>query len=66
ANMTLLLVALLGQHPATVTWGGLAYNLFWVTLGNIVAGTGFMGLGYWAMSRPAPEPAPVGLASPAE
>jgi nitrite transporter len=53
ANMTLLLIALLGPHPATVTWGGLAYNLFWVTIGNIISGAGIMGLGYWWMSRPA-------------
>ncbi len=68
ANMTLLSVALLGEHPATVTWAGLAYNLFWVTLGNIVAGAGFMGLGYWLMSRPYGEPAAAGLAAldPAE
>ena len=63
ANMTLLLVALLGQHPATVTWGGLVYNLFWVSLGNIVAGAGFMGLGYWLTSRSYVEPAPAALVS---
>jgi nitrite transporter NirC len=55
ANMTLLLIALLGDHPATVTWAGLAYNLVWVTIGNIIAGAGIMGLGYWYMSRPATE-----------
>jgi nitrite transporter NirC len=63
ANMTLLLVALLGEHPDTVTWGGLVYNLFWVSLGNIVAGAGFMGFGYWLMSRPYAERAPVALPS---
>src|SRR5579863_1067908 len=52
ANMTLLLIALLTDHPDTVTWGGFFYNMFWVTLGNIVSGAGFVGLGYWAMSRP--------------
>ena len=51
ANMTLLLIALLGDHPATVTWGGFAWNMAWVTAGNIVSGAGIMGLGYWAMSR---------------
>lgn len=53
ANMTLLLIALLVPHPDTVGWGGLAYNLVWVTAGNIIAGAGIMGLGYWWMSRPA-------------
>ena len=56
ANMTLLLVALLAPHPETVSWGGFAYNLFWVTLGNAVAGALFMAAGYWAASRPASEP----------
>jgi len=52
ANMTLLLIALLGNHPDTVTWGGFAHNLFWVTLGNIVSGAGFMALGYSFASGP--------------
>jgi nitrite transporter len=68
ANMTLLLVALLGAHPQTVTWGGLGYNLFWVSLGNIVSGAGIMGVGYWLMSRPyaAPETAALVSLDPAE
>jgi nitrite transporter NirC len=53
--MTLLLIALLGDHPDTVTWGGLIYNLVWVTVGNIIAGAGIMGLGYWYMSKPKTE-----------
>jgi nitrite transporter NirC len=61
ANMTLLLIALLGEHPDTVTWSGLAYNLFWVSIGNIVAGTGIMALGYWTMSRPSVETVPARL-----
>jgi len=54
---------LLGEHPDTVTWGGLVYNLFWVSLGNIVAGAGFMGVGYWLMSRPYAQPTPLGAAA---
>jgi nitrite transporter NirC len=54
ANMTLLAIALLGDHPAAVSLAGMAYNLFWVTIGNIIAGAGLMGLAYWAASRPAP------------
>ncbi|HUA55584.1 MAG TPA: nitrite transporter NirC [Candidatus Sulfotelmatobacter sp.] len=50
ANMTLLLIALFAEHPATVTYGGLVHNLIWVTLGNIVSGAGFMGVGYWFAS----------------
>ncbi|MGH6975976.1 MAG: formate/nitrite transporter family protein, partial [Stellaceae bacterium] len=52
ANMTLLLIALLSPHADTVTWAGFGWNMLWVTLGNIVAGAGFMALGYWAASRP--------------
>lgn len=60
ANMTLFSIALLGDHPETVTLGGMAYNLFWVSLGNIVAGSVFMAGGYWLASRPSlqPEAAP--------
>lgn len=52
ANMTLLGIALLSEHPDTISIGGLFYNLFWVTLGNIVSGAFIMGVGYWTMSRP--------------
>ncbi len=50
ANMTLFTVSLLGEHPDTVTLAGMFYNLLWVTLGNLVAGGLFMGLGYWLYS----------------
>jgi nitrite transporter NirC len=50
ANMTLFAVALLGKHPDTVTVAGMAHNLLWVTLGNVVGGALFMGLGYWSAS----------------
>ena len=53
ANMTLLLIALLSPHPDTITWAGFGWNMLWVSLGNIVAGAGFVGLGYWAASRTA-------------
>ena len=51
ANMTLLSIALMTEHPATVTLGGLGWNLVWVTIGNAIAGAGIMGVGYWAASR---------------
>lgn len=51
ANMTLFSIALLGSHPDTVTLSGMAHNLLWVTLGNIVSGAIIMGLGYWTASR---------------
>ena len=47
ANMTLLSLALLGSHPESVSLVGMFYNLLWVTVGNIIGGSIFMGLGYW-------------------
>ncbi len=50
ANMTLFSIALLGEHPETVSLFGMVYNLFWVTLGNLFSGSVFMALGYWLYS----------------
>ena len=47
ANMTLFSIALMGLHPETVSLSGMAYNLFWVTTGNILAGSVLMGVGYF-------------------
>jgi nitrite transporter NirC len=57
ANMTLFAVALLGNHPETVTIGGMFHNLLWVSLGNIVAGAGFVACAYWLANGRAPLPA---------
>jgi len=46
ANMTVFAIALLGNHPDTISIGGAFYNLGWVTLGNIIAGVIFVGFGY--------------------
>jgi nitrite transporter NirC len=50
ANMTVFAVALLGDHPPSVSLGGMGYNLLWVTLGNIIGGAGFVAFGYLAAS----------------
>lgn len=47
ANMTVFAVALLGNHPDTVTAAGMFYNLLWVSIGNVVSGFLFMGVAYW-------------------
>jgi nitrite transporter NirC len=47
ANMTVFSVALLGDHPASVTVMGMTHNLLWVTLGNAVAGALFVAVAYW-------------------
>jgi len=51
ANMTLLSIALLSDHPETVTMGGMAHNLLWVSFGNIIGGSVFVALGYWKASN---------------
>jgi nitrite transporter NirC len=47
ANMTLLGIALIQDHPETITWGGFVHNMVAVTLGNIVGGGLFVGGAYW-------------------
>ncbi|MGO9006008.1 MAG: nitrite transporter NirC [Beijerinckiaceae bacterium] len=53
ANMTVFSVALLGHPAANVTLGGMAYNLFIVTIGNVIGGAVFVGLGYWVANAEA-------------
>jgi nitrite transporter len=56
ANMTVFAVALFGHAPATVTISGAAYNLLFVTIGNVIGGAVFVGLGYWlANAEPSPS-----------
>lgn len=69
ANMTLLSIALFTHHPETVTVGGLVHNLVWVTLGNILGGAGFMGVGYFLASGEAartPQESKIALAEAAD
>jgi nitrite transporter NirC len=48
--MTIFSVALLGNHPASVSLEGMFYNLGWVTLGNAIAGVFFMAGAYWRVN----------------
>jgi nitrite transporter NirC len=67
ANMTVFAIALLGNHPDTVTVGGAFYNLLWVSLGNIIAGVVFVGAGYvLASGRSKPTAIANPIAVPAE
>ena len=50
ANMTLLSIALLSEHPETISLAGMGHNLLWVTVGNIIGGSIFMAAGYWYAS----------------
>ncbi len=52
ANMTLFAIALLGEHPDTVSLAGMGHNLLWVTLGNTISGALFMAAAYWFASGP--------------
>lgn len=47
ANMTLLSISLLAPHSAAVTWLGFGRNLFYVTCGNIIGGSLFVGILYY-------------------
>jgi len=67
ANMTVFAIALLGNHPDSITVGGAFYNLAWVTLGNIVAGVVFVGGAYvLASGKARPAVRADAIAVPAE
>jgi len=51
ANMTVLSLALVGNHPESVSLGGAAWNLLWVTLGNAVGGGIFVAGAYWVATN---------------
>ncbi|OCG20366.1 MULTISPECIES: nitrite transporter NirC [unclassified Gilliamella] len=56
ANMTLFSLSWFGHHSDTYTLTGIGHNLLWVSLGNIVSGALFMGLGYWYSTPKAERP----------
>ena len=62
ANMTLLGLALAGNHPDSVSLAGFAWNLAWVSAGNAVGGAIFVAGAYYVstygLPRPAGEPQP--------
>lgn len=58
ANMTIFATVLLSPHPTTVSLGGAAWNLLWVTLGNALAGALLLGVAYHRISRPVQRLAP--------
>jgi nitrite transporter len=51
ANMTVLAIAMFGNHPETVTIAGFAYNMLWVTLGNIIGGAVFVAGSYFVATH---------------
>jgi nitrite transporter NirC len=58
ANMAVFSIALLGDHPDSVSLFGMFYNLLFVTLGNLVSGSLFMAIGYWSASPKAMATSP--------
>jgi nitrite transporter NirC len=64
ANMTLLGLALAGNHPETVSIAGFGWNLAWVTLGNAVGGAVFVAGAYYISTYGLPRSAPASV--PAE
>jgi nitrite transporter NirC len=59
ANMTLLGLALAGNHPETVSIAGFAWNMLWVTFGNAVGGAVFVAGAYYVSTYGFPVPAPL-------
>lgn len=57
ANMFIFALALLADHPAEVTFAGAVHNELFVTLGNLVGGAVFMGIGYWTQQDASGHPA---------
>lgn len=51
ANMTLLTVSLFAPFDATISMSGYFYNIFVVTLGNMVGGILFVALPYYMISK---------------
>lgn len=54
------------KRPDAVTWAGLVWNLFWVTLGNTIAGSVVVGGACWRAAKPATVTACAAQLLPAE
>lgn len=57
ANMFVFALALMADHPAEITFAGAVHNEIFVTLGNLVGGAVFMGLGYYLQGSNEGHPA---------
>jgi nitrite transporter NirC len=51
ANMCTFAIALVLDHPGTISWNGVFHNLIPVTLGNIIGGGGLMAMVYYYLNR---------------
>ncbi|MBJ6360395.1 formate/nitrite transporter family protein [Paenibacillus sp. GCM10012307] len=52
ANMCTFAIALVLNHPGTITWGGVFHNLIPVTLGNLIGGSVLMSVMYHYVNKP--------------
>jgi nitrite transporter NirC len=64
ANMTILSVAMFGNHPESVTVAGFAYNMLWVTLGNVIGGAVFVAGSYFVATNGLARPASTTASEP--
>ncbi|MEK4102795.1 MULTISPECIES: formate/nitrite transporter family protein [Paenibacillus] len=52
ANMCTFAIALVLDHPGTVSWYGVVHNLVPVTIGNLIGGGVLMGVMYYYVNKP--------------
>ncbi|WP_456275248.1 formate/nitrite transporter family protein [Bacillus sp. AK128] len=52
ANMCTFAIALVLDHPGTISFNGVIYNLVPVTIGNLIGGSVFMGWMYYFVNKP--------------
>ncbi|MCL7745605.1 formate/nitrite transporter family protein [Halalkalibacter alkaliphilus] len=52
ANMGAFAIALVLEHPETISYGGAIHNLIPVTIGNFIGGSLFMGVFYHYLNQP--------------
>ncbi|HEY4432319.1 MAG TPA: formate/nitrite transporter family protein [Paenibacillus sp.] len=52
ANMCTFAIALVLDHPGTVSWSGVVHNLVPVTIGNLIGGGVLMGVMYYYVNKP--------------
>lgn len=52
ANMCTFAIALVLDHPGTVSWNGVVHNLVPVTIGNLIGGGILMGVMYYYVNKP--------------
>lgn len=52
ANMCTFAIALVLDHPGTVSWYGVFHNLVPVTIGNLIGGGVLMGVMYYYVNKP--------------